>query len=164
VAQRRTRGVGENHTDGFLRGSTVEFGVNKITQSPESIPQGNNGDEKIRDFPETQPGFSAVPESGQNDTDESAMITHAGNTHEPNTVRKIKRQQDFQGVRQVVGQIVKYDVPESGTENQTDDHGSYEIVELLSGEMEAVFRAKAIPGQEIDDGKCHHIHHAVITQ
>ncbi len=92
------------------------------------------------------------------------MITHAGNTYEPDTIGKFKRQQDFQRVRQVVGQIVKYDVPESGSEDQTDDHGGYDIVELLPGEMEAVFRAKAIPSHKIDDGKCHHIHHAVVAQ
>jgi hypothetical protein len=142
----------------------VKFAVDKVAQPPERISQRNAGYDEIGHAEKIQTVFAHENGRRHHHADEPAVIGHAGDAGEVETAGKLEGQDDLQGVVQVVGEVVEAYIAQTGADNQPEDHGRHEPLELFNVQVESVFPPDAVARQQVSDGKSHDIHEPVVLK
>ena len=65
---------------------------------------------------------------------------------------------------EIVGQVVENHVPQPRSDHQAQYDRGGEVVDLLSGDMEAALALQAVHHQTIGDGEGHDVHQPVVLQ
>ena len=101
----------EVHAPGHVRDPAVELTVDEVAQPPEGVAQGRGGRHEVHHGDEGLLVAAAEKIAGRHDADHPAMIGHAGDPGEMETVADIEGQNDFEGVGGKIGPVVKMTYP-----------------------------------------------------
>ena len=83
---------------------------------------------------------------------------------EADAISYCKRNNDFERVLNIIGKIVKQHIAQAGANDQTQDQGGCDVLDLIGGKFESVFMFEAIENQKKRDGKRHDIHQTVVLE
>ena len=64
----------------------------------------------------------------------------------------------------IVGKIVKQHITQAGTDDQAYNQIGHDVLDLIGGKFESIFKFEAIENQKKRNGKSHNIHQTIILE
>ena len=121
----------EVHSPGKRGHPSIKLPVDEVSDTSESITQGNGRAEEVGKLPEGNPVFMAKDNGGNKNGNCPPMIRHPLNAADPNLGGKVDGQEYFQGMSRKIFPIVEKDVPQPSPDDHTQNGPEKETLDGL---------------------------------
>jgi len=154
---------GKIHAPGDRGRPSVKFSVDEIADPAEGVSQGDGRADEIGEIPEIDPVSAAEENRREEDAEDASVIGHAADPDKSDTSAEIEGQKNFQGMLQVVLEVVKKNVAEPCSQDQSGDDPDEGVLDHFH-RVRISFCPDAVGHQKIGEKEGDNVHEAVIAE